>query len=443
VTITQINQLKADRMKVVNEARALNDKAQTEKRAFTADEQTKYDALRADITARKVVIDREEDLAGIEEEGRAGQRGAERPAVEEPAKRGEEAEVETAEEQAEVRRQIAATLSFPDQRSAHFRALGKSLRGKPTYRAAYDAFLRSGGKTIGPELRTMQADSDTGGGYMLAPATMVAELIKTLDNAVVVRQHTKKFTTGYAGLGAVSLDTDLVDFNWTTELLIGSEDEVVLGKREMKPHPLAKLVKISKTLSRSAPDVVTLVNERLAYLLGVTQEKAYLNGTGAQQPLGVFTASNDGVPTTRDVSTGNTTTAIVADNLKTVKYTLKAQHRAKARWLFHRDAVAMVDKLKDGNGQYLWQPGLIAGQPDRVLNLPLDESEYAPNTFTTGLYVGILANWDYYWILDSLDLAIQVLIELYAATNQNGYHARYEGDGMPVLSEAFVRVKLG
>ena len=102
----------------------------------------------------------------------------------------------------------------------------------------------------------------------------------------------------------------------------------------------------------------------------------------------------------------------------------------------------MVSKLKDTTNQYLWQPGLVSGEPDRLLNMPVDESEYAPNTFTTGLYVGLLANWDYYWILDSLDLAIQVLVELYAGSNKNGYHARYEGDGMPVLGEAFARVTL-
>jgi hypothetical protein len=54
---------------------------------------------------------------------------------------------------------------------------------------------------------------------------------------------------------------------------------------------------------------------RLAYKFGVTQEKAYLTGDGNQKPLGVFTASNDGISTGRDVSTGNTTTAITFDGL--------------------------------------------------------------------------------------------------------------------------------
>jgi HK97 family phage major capsid protein len=82
------------------------------------------------------------------------------------------------------------------------------------------------------------------------------------------------------------------------------------------------------------------------------------------------------------------------------------------------------------------------GEPDTILGRPLMISEYAPNTFTTGLYVGMFGDFSNYWIADLLDMQIQVLTELYAETNQDGFIGRYEGDGMPVLEEAFARVKL-
>jgi HK97 family phage major capsid protein len=69
-------------------------------------------------------------------------------------------------------------------------------------------------------------------------------------------------------------------------------------------------------------------------------------------------------------------------------------------------------------------------------------SEYAPSTFTTGLYVGILGDFSKYWIVDALDMEMQRLVELYAATNQIGFIGRKETDGMPCLEEAFVRVTL-
>jgi HK97 family phage major capsid protein len=70
-------------------------------------------------------------------------------------------------------------------------------------------------------------------------------------------------------------------------------------------------------------------------------------------------------------------------------------------------------------------------------------SEYVPNTFTSGLYVGLFGDLRYYWIADSLMFELQRLDELYAETNQVGMIGRWESDGMPILEEAFARVKLG
>ena len=69
-------------------------------------------------------------------------------------------------------------------------------------------------------------------------------------------------------------------------------------------------------------------------------------------------------------------------------------------------------------------------------------SEYAPHTFTASQYVGIIGDFSNYWIADALDMEMQRLLELFAATNQIGLIGRMESDGMPVLSEAFVRVQL-
>ena len=69
-------------------------------------------------------------------------------------------------------------------------------------------------------------------------------------------------------------------------------------------------------------------------------------------------------------------------------------------------------------------------------------SEYAPNTFTTGLYVGLIVAMDHYHIADAEGVIIQRLGELYSLADQTGFIARLETDGTPVLEEAFARVKL-
>jgi HK97 family phage major capsid protein len=69
-------------------------------------------------------------------------------------------------------------------------------------------------------------------------------------------------------------------------------------------------------------------------------------------------------------------------------------------------------------------------------------SEFAPNTFTTGQYVGILGDFSYYWVATSLNLTVQRLVELYAANGQDGFLGRHAVDGMPIFGEAFARVTL-
>jgi HK97 family phage major capsid protein len=294
------------------------------------------------------------------------------------------------------------------------------------------------------EMRALQSDKPDAGGYIIPPQQFMNTLIQAKDNFVVLRGLATQVTVQSAmSLGAPSLDNDPADPAWTSELLIGSEDSTMsFGKRELTPHPLAKYIKVSRKLMRMAANVEALVVQRLGYKQGVTEENAFLNGTGANQPLGVFTASNNGIPTTRDVSTGNEDTAMTFDGLINAKYSLKQQYWANARWIFHRDGVKQVAQLKNGDGQYIWRESVQFGDPDRILGMPVMMSEYAPNTFTASQYVGILGDFSNYWIADALNLEIQMLYELFAATNQVGVVVRSETDGMPVLGEAFARVQL-
>ena len=319
---------------------------------------------------------------------------------------------------------------------------GTTPEGNPKSTAFRD-FLRSG--RISPELRALSADTDGEGGY-LVPDDFRAEVIKGINNLCHIRgMATVIPVAGASDLGVPTMTADIEDATWQTEIAAVNEDTALaFGKRLLKPTILAKLIKISQKLLRNpAINAESFVAERMAYKFAVAMEAGYLTGGGTNAPLGLFTASADGINTDRDISTGNTSTAIGADNLFAIKYGVAAQYRANASWLFHRDAVASIAKLQDGAGNYLWTPGLIAGQPDKLLGAPVHESEYVPNTFTTGLYVGLYGDFKYYWIADSLDFEIQRLVELYAATNQVGFIGRASSDGQPVLPAAFARVKLG
>ena len=326
---------------------------------------------------------------------------------------------------------------------------GFSYRENPNARdtrTSFNRYLAEGPHALNDgEYRALQADSDAGGGYLVVPTEVVQEFLKSLDDEVFILQLAKILQVGSAdSLGIPELKTDISDSDWTSELKTGAEDTAMnFGKRELHPSPLAKRIKVSNKLLRlSVLNPEQIVRDRMAYKFGVTLEKAFITGTGAQQPLGVFTASADGVDTSRDVSTGNTTTSIGADGLIEALGSLKPQYLRNARWIFHRDAIKQIRKLKDGNGQYLWQAGLSGFAPSTILDQPYFVSKYVPNTFTTGLYVGIIGDFRFYWIAIALNLAVQRLVEVYAETNQTGFIGRMELDAMPVIGEAFTRVTL-
>lgn len=315
---------------------------------------------------------------------------------------------------------------------------------------AWDNFLRGGLKSLDSiGLKALQANTGISGGFLVAPEEFVAELIQQMRDLVFMRQFGRVITMAKAeSLGVPTLEAQPADADWTQELGTGSEDSTMaFGKRELTPHPVAKLLKVSnKLLRQSSIDVDALVRDLLGYKFGITQEKAFLTGTGNNQPLGIFTASADGVTTARDV-TSTVAASFAADDFIDMKYSLKSQYLGTARWVWHRDTLKRVRKLKDGDGNYLWASGLGPGQgmqgtPPMFLELPYITSEYAPNTFTTGLYAAVLGDFRFYWIVDALDMQIQVVDQLYAATNQTGYIGRMESDGAPTLAEAYARLKL-
>lgn len=410
--MSKLNELRQKRGQLVADARAILDKAESEKRAVTAEEDAKY----SDIFKQQ-----EEVHSAIERE----------------------------ERQVESERQIAeAALRRKDLDADPKAPKDPTVRtgqyGTEEYRAACNQFLSGGLQSLNDaQRRALSAGADVQGGYMIAAEQFVDQLIQSVDNMVFLRQRATKFKIPSAmSMGAPYLSTDPDDADWTAEIATGNEDSAMnFGKRELHPRPLAKRIKVSNKLLRmSAAEAIVL--KRLAYKFGVSQEKGFMTGSGANQPLGVFTASAHGISTGRDISSGNATTSPTFDGLLAAKYGLKGNYWDKAEWLFHRDVLLSIAKLKDGEGQYIWRESVRAGEPDRLLNLPIMMSEYAPNTLTTGLYAGMLGDFSNYWIADALDMQVQRLGELYAETNQTGFIGRLETDGMPVLEEAFVRVKL-
>ena len=308
-----------------------------------------------------------------------------------------------------------------------------------------DNWLRTGKYD---EIReTLQAGTDAGGGYTIAPQYLVKEIIKGLDSSVEVRKRAYIIPAmnGYASIGIPTLENDFDDLDWTAEIAEVTEDKnMSFGKREMKPNQLTKLVKVSKKLVRdSSIDIQNLIKERIAYKLAATLEKNYLYGNGTGKPLGIFAQTSDNstsIPTDRDIAVGTATAAITYDGLVDAVSGLKSGYKHGAVWMLNRKAVAALRKLKDKQDRPIWNESLQAGQPSMLLGIPVVQNDFIEDKLESTQYFGFLANLSHYWIMDSLSMELQVLYELYSATNQVGFQVGYYGDGAPVQKEAFVRL---
>lgn len=294
-----------------------------------------------------------------------------------------------------------------------------------------------------------------GNGYALAPQEFSDEVIAAVEKDTQLYKIVDKIPVSGAGsLGLPYEATDASDAAWTNEVPdsdISGDSSWAFGKRELIPSDLVKLVKVSKKmLATSAIPIDQLVRNKLAYKFMSAFEKGILVGNGSGQPLGVFTASANGVPTTRDVTSDRSAFTkasgmpCCADDLIKMKMKLRPGYRKDAVWVMHTDILKSIMLLKDNDGQYMWRPGLRDGEPDTILGMPVIESEFAPNTVGTNLYVIVLGNFkDYYKFAYWKSVEIQLLVEKFAGTNQVGYLGHTLADGMPVLGEAFARLKVG
>ena len=327
-----------------------------------------------------------------------------------------------------------ATPDYGDTEKRHNEAFNEWLKNP-----------RSVQNMSGAELRDLQADKDPSGGYLLAPPQFFNDLIRNVSDAVFILDRANVITvTGTDAATFPTLTTLPSDYSWTSEISTQADDTTMrFGSRGLKMSKARKLIKVSSDLLMKAsinPDQI--IRDALVEVMGKTSETAYMTGDGANQPLGLFTADASGISTSRDISTDNTTTAMTLKGLQNAMYHVKSQYHPNAVWVFSREAVREINKLQDGYGRPLLSPDITRAGGLQLLGHEILMSEYVPNTFTAALYLGVFGDLKQYQILQGASLQIQVASEIYLATDQVGYFAKWHGDGAPAVEEAFARVQL-
>ena len=129
------------------------------------------------------------------------------------------------------------------------------------------------------------------------------------------------------------------------------------------------------------------------------------------------------------------TAAITSDELIDLYHSLKPQYRGSAVWTMEDATAKIIRKLKDGDSQYLWQPGLQAGEPDRLLGRPVRVTDGMPAAAAGAVSV-LFGDFSHYMIADRAGVSMQRLNELYAANGQIGFKAFKRTEGKLVLAES-------
>jgi HK97 family phage major capsid protein len=193
--------------------------------------------------------------------------------------------------------------------------------------------------------------------------------------------------------------TSITNAQWEDELEESEESNVTFGMIEVPVSKITTYVDISnELLADSGGAAEAEVRLALAEDFGKKEATAYVNGTGDKQPEGIMT--NAEILHTVNGHATNLST----DKLIELLYALPAAYRnaAGARWAMNGNTLAAVRKLKNGTtGEYIWQPALVAGQPETLLGKPVMEMVDLPD-IGDGNFPIIFGDFSAYRIVDRL-----------------------------------------
>lgn len=389
----RINELRNQRAKSWEQAKAFLDSHRNEKGILSAEDTQTYERMEQEIVDLGHEIERQERLDELE-------------------------------------REMAAPVNTPiTAKPGNGRNEEKTGRASDAYRLAFWNQVRRRDNL--PEMRNaLQVGTDSEGGY-LVPDEFEHTLIQALEGENAVRAHAHVFNTS-SGSHKIPVVTTKGTASWIDEEGAYQESDDVFGQEHIDAHKVGTLIKVSEELlNDSAFDLESYFRSEFARRIGNKEEEAFLVGNGTGKPTGILNATGGG----QVGVTAAGAAAVTADELIDLFYSLKASYRKNAIWMLNDATIRLIRKLKDSNGQYLWQPALHEGEHDTILGKKIFTSAYMP-TAVAGAKTILFGDLSYYWIGDRLGITFKRLNERYADYGQVGFLASKRVDGKLILPEA-------
>lgn len=341
-------------------------------------------------------------------------------------------EINRMKEQELLENELKKATSVPLTQKPGMNEEIKTGRASETYKKAMLNALRSNFRQVS---NILQEGNDSSGGY-LVPDEYDARLIQGLTDENILRKLGTVIKT--SGQHKINIAGTKPAAAWVDEGEPLSFGDATFNQINLDAHKLHVAVKVTEELLYdNAFGLENYLIDQFAKALANAEEDAFLNGNGEGKPLGIFASTGGGEVAVTTASS----TAITYDEIVNLVYSLKRPYRKNAKFILNDQTIATLRKLKDGNGQYIWQPALQAGEPDRLLGYEVLTSAYVP-TIAAGAPVIAFGDFSYYNIGDRGVRSFAELKELFAGNGMIGFVAKERVDGKLVLSEAVKILKI-
>ena len=346
-------------------------------------------------------------------------------------------EIERMQSMEAMEREMAKPMSEP-LTSQPMQTENNNMKPKKTGRASNEykegvlQALRSNFRQVS---NVLQEGVDTAGGY-LVPEEYDKRLIDGLTEENIMRTLGTTITT--SGEHKINIAGAKPAASWIEEGGALVFEDASFEQIILDAHKLHVAIKVTdELLYDNAFNLESYILTQFSKALANAEENAFLNGDGVGKPLGIFTENGGG----QIAITTNTQSSITADEIINLVHSLKRPYRKNAKFIMNDQTIALIRKLKDNNGAYLWQPSLQAGEPDRLFGYPVYTSAYVP-TVAAGTPVIAFGDFSYYNIGDRGVRSFDQLRELFAGNGMVGFLAKERVDGKLVLPEAVQILKM-
>lgn len=303
-----------------------------------------------------------------------------------------------------------------------------SFQGTEEYSSAFWNAMK--GSRLPEVHNALQVGTDSEGGY-LVPDEFERKLIEGLEEENLLRRISKVIKTS-SGDRKIPVVASKGTASWIDEEGAYIESDMKFNQVSIGAHKVGTMIKVSEELlNDSAFAIEPYIAREFARQIGQKEEEAFFTGDGTGKPMGLLHEGSN----IEAGATAASGTAITFDDLIDLYYSVKEPYRKTAVFVMNEKTLKAVRKLKDTNGQYIWQPSVTAGTPDKILNCPVFTSPFIPE-ITAGAKSVIFGDFSYYWIADRQGRSFKRLNELYATTGQVGFLGMQRVDAKLILPEA-------